>query len=645
MLTLSILLQFLGKLIFQRKQLPDYLESVDDRLTHHCTNAQREQVIRHLNWMLRRRRFQRFIENTVNHLMPSDERLIFDTGAYEKRANGYLPPTETRVTWSNWIGSQQLVPLRFLVPGNGVHQEADQQLPDQRMEYDFDGLRSLQQLVRDAEREGRRVRAVASGHSLSDVAVTADYMVSTRRMTRPQRRADQPYIKADFRDGYLVDTRVGDHVTQERRHLYETGAGTIIKDLKPLLAQEGWALQNLGGSDVQGILGAVSTSTHGSGLGLGPYPNFVKSMVMVVGGGRAIRLEPHDGITDPEAYRQTPEWLEHGIELVQDDALFYSAVVAMGCMGIVFSVVLEVMNLYSLKEERLPSSWEIEKAIIAERGLDYLRQDRHFELTINPYAVDDSGEHFCLVTRRNYVDLDPDQPADERTRRNYLSSLLSGLIIAGPVSAWLFNRQFERIPKLISNSLYRIVDYEEDGGGFCGPYDVVLNQGLGEMKFYGYAIELAFPLEGNLFVQAVDRMLELINQFAQAYKHFHPAPLALRFVDASPAYLSMTYERPACLVEVVSLWDVRCSLDILKVIEREMLAFQARPHWGLNLGYATGIDQDLSRWYPHYDRWLAAYRTFNPHGTFDNRFTDRAGLSRAEAPTPPPPLAPPVKMI
>ena len=57
----------------------------------------------------------------------------------------------------------------------------------------------------------------------------------------------------------------------------------------------------MGGYDAQTIAGVVSTSTHGSGLAFGPFPDMVRSLDLVVAGGELVRVEPADGITDPGA--------------------------------------------------------------------------------------------------------------------------------------------------------------------------------------------------------------------------------------------------------------------------------------------------------------------------------------------------------
>src|SRR5204862_3434128 len=96
--------------------------------------------------------------------------------------------------------------------------------------------------------------------------------------------------------------------------------GTPIRELNDLLRAEGLALPNMGGYDAQTIAGVVSTSTHGSGLRFGPFPDLVRSLDVVVAGGEALRLEPADGPTDPTRFA------DERLRLVQDDRRFAGAV-------------------------------------------------------------------------------------------------------------------------------------------------------------------------------------------------------------------------------------------------------------------------------------------------------------------------------
>ena len=117
------------------------------------------------------------------------------------------------------------------------------------------------------------MRAVGSGHSWSDVALTTGYLLRPERLNRPLEIT-----------GNLVRVEAGMRLRELNRHLDDNGL----------------ALSNMGGYDAQTVAGVMSTSTHGSGIEFGPIADSVRSLDLVASGGRVIRIERADG------HRRTP---------------------------------------------------------------------------------------------------------------------------------------------------------------------------------------------------------------------------------------------------------------------------------------------------------------------------------------------------
>src|SRR5215207_1325240 len=267
-----------------------------------------------------------------------------------------------RTRWQNHTGNQGVDPLQIVQPAT---------------------LAELVELVRRAEREGATVRAVGSGHSWSDVALTTGFLVETHGLKRVP---DGP--PALLRDDPRIDAS----------RLVWTEAGIRLRDLNEILWQRGLALSNMGGYDGQTVAGVVSTSTHGSGLGFGPIADAVRSLDLVATGGRVYRVEPSDGVTDPAAFRSA----HPDRELVQDDDTFHAVVVGIGCMGIVYGATIAVEPAYCLKEVRTLSTWEEVKADLLDLDSGVLRRHRHYEVLVNPYQRK-NGHYRCLVTTRDPV--------------------------------------------------------------------------------------------------------------------------------------------------------------------------------------------------------------------------------------------------
>src|SRR5881227_3241404 len=66
--------------------------------------------------------------------------------------------------------------------------------------------------------------------------------------------------------------------------------GTHIYALNAALDAAGLALPQMGGYDGQTLAGVVATSTHGSGLAWGAFPDLVRSLDLVVAGGEVVRV-------------------------------------------------------------------------------------------------------------------------------------------------------------------------------------------------------------------------------------------------------------------------------------------------------------------------------------------------------------------
>ncbi len=631
MLIIRIIFLLVFTLLFKRSKLPETIDKIDALLTSKVSNTERLKIVARLNAILGVRVIRWIMEYFLCKASKG-EFIEISNADFIKRYQRYIPESNERVSWTNWAGTQKSQPLHFLIPGNGPYINVVDTYKT-LSEYDFKGLQDVQKIIQQAEAKELRVRCVASGHALSDVAVSGDFMICTKKMTRPQRRANQPYIKEKFRNGHTAYIHKDGTVAEEKRYFFETGSGTLLEDLKQILEKEGLAFANMGGSDVQGFMGAASTSTHGSGIGLKPFPDMIASMVLVGSNGKVYRLEPEDGITDPVLYAQSDAYQTYGIELIQDDKQFYSAIVSMGCFGVIFSVIIEVVDFYYLKEERTPSTWEIEREKLVTSGINHIRANRHFELAVNPYPINEKGEldkingsRYCIVTTRNIVGKPaPDQANSPSEKRNFLSSLASGLYFVGSISAFLFNKTPSNIPKSIAGSLKRIADCDAEGGGYADVYYNVLNQGLLEMKFFGYASETAFTMQDDTYLKAIDKILEESVRMAEEHGQYNPSPIAIRFTDDSHAYLSMMHNMASCSVEVVSLKGFIGGEDFQRRIEREMVAFNGRPHWGLHLE-SMSFDR-IRKLYPKFPVWLEVYKKFNSSRVFNNSFTDRTGIS------------------
>lgn len=485
---------------------------------------------------------------------------------------------------------------------------------------------ALRELIQRARDRGGHVRAVGSGHSFCDILKASDTLVLMNRvnfLTDPRRAPDR---RRRFLSSALS------------KKLVEVGGGITVKSLHDRLAKLGLGLTNMGTFNGQTISGAVSTSTHGSGAALPPFPDMVRSLVLVTStsdGARVVRIEPRKGITRRD-YR------EPGIdELIQDDDVFYSAIVSMGCMGVIESLVLEVVDLYYLEQTTELTTW---RAFCAEylsdgnRKLEReLRSNRHFELVVAPHRDEKTGLNFkfknevaCLIIRRNRSRVKKKKGTKNSLWRALGQAAVSAdyqkvydssykepagrLKRAGAYKGGGFPLMFKSMNKSKS---YRDVYYEvfEQGGHSVGGFAVEFRSPLSKMRATLNEIIAVGEADMNGSPQVI-----------------HTGPVGVRFVRGSRAFLSPQYDAQgevSVMYETAMLTGTSGGVNGLRHLEARLLRRDyIRLHWGLQMdtlkdgpGHAR-----MKRMYPRFDTWWNTYKRFNVGNVFGNAFTRRMGL-------------------
>jgi len=490
--------------------------------------------------------------------------------------------SEIRKTWKNCVAIQIVYPLKYFKP---------------------ETLSELVEIIRIAGKENRKVRAIGAGHSFSEILQTTDFLVDCNNMDKPI-ELDKNLLKPDDilkQYGYSLE------------FLIHAENGISIKDLNKHLDKNNLALYNMGAYDAQTIAGVISTSTHGTGISLGPIASSVSSIILVGEGGVIYRIESSNGITDPAKYKNK---FPNNV-LIQDNEWFNSVLVSMGCTGIFYSVILKVREAHYLKEERLAkvneTYWEDVKQHDEIKKM--LNDNLHFEIWINPHRI--KGKHRCLITKRNIFKGNLQKlPAGSRVRHWFIELFAK---YGECIIRALFKYFYKLSPRLIDMSMKQVIDYD----GYVDKSFNVLH--LGNANYVkGFSGEYAVSLNDDLYIKAVDRILELAEINWKSGKFYHSAPISLRFVKQCDAYLSMMNGEDKCLIEVPILVGTHGGIQILQRIEYELLNLgNIRPHWGQ---YNQLNADTINRLYPNLNKWKKIYNTINQKGTFSNSFTERSGF-------------------
>jgi L-gulonolactone oxidase len=225
--------------------------------------------------------------------------------------------------WRNWAGDQRCAPTAIERPGT---------------------REELAEVVRGAADRGLRVRASASGHSFTDIALTDGVMVRLDRLTRVLE----------------VDRAAG---------LVKVEAGIVLGELNRRLDDLGLAFENLGDIDHQTLAGSISTGTHGTGARFQSVSAQVDGIELVLADGSTLELSAGDDPAELECAR-----------------------IGLGALGLIYAVTIRVVPAFTL--HRVDSPKPLAETLAR---LDELNEGTdHFEF----YVFPNTGTALCRESRR-----------------------------------------------------------------------------------------------------------------------------------------------------------------------------------------------------------------------------------------------------
>ncbi|WP_432889556.1 D-arabinono-1,4-lactone oxidase [Kribbella sp. CA-245084] len=188
-------------------------------------------------------------------------------------------------TWRNWSGTESATGIETLRPGS---------------------TDELAAAVKSAAEQGKKLKAVGSGHSFTGCSVPQQVMIRL--------------------DGLSAIT----HADKDSGRV-TVGAGTDLRKLNAGLAAFDLAMANLGDIDKQTISGAISTGTHGTGAGLGGLATQVVALDLVTADGSVLHCSAEE---NPD--------------------VFAAARVSVGALGVISSLTLQCVPAFLLRAQEMP---------------------------------------------------------------------------------------------------------------------------------------------------------------------------------------------------------------------------------------------------------------------------------------------------
>ena len=323
-------------------------------------------------------------------------------------------------------------------------------------------------------------------------------------------------------------------------------AATRYGVLAEFLASRELALPNMASLPHISVAGAVATATHGSGDGNGCLSTSVAGVEMVTASG-GLRT----------VWRGDPE--------------FAGSVVALGALGIVTRLTLDVVPAFEVRQQvYVEVPWQ---DVVAE--LDTVFASAYSVSVFTDWA----GPAQVWVKSLEEVSL-PFKPAD------------------GPVHM------------LAGESVAAVTEQ----GGVPGPWlDRLPHFRLGHKPSAGAELQSEYLLPRESAADALGRLREMAPSITPLLQISE-----LRTVAADNLWLSPAYGRDVLGVHFTWKLDVPGVTAVLPAIEAALLPLGARPHWG-KVFHTT----EVASIYPQWTDFAELRSHHDPKGKFTNLLLDR----------------------
>ena len=438
--------------------------------------------------------------------------------------------TRSSNTWSNWAGNQTSNPLSIKKPRN---------------EQEVVGI------VKEAKKRGLKVKVVGSGHSFTAIAVTDEVLISLDEIV-------------DIRDVDFENSTV------------RVGAGIKLCDLNPILQRSGLALPNLGDIVYQSISGAISTSTHGTGLEFKTIAEAVCGMRIVDGEGSVVECDTQ-----------------------QNSDILHAARVGLGALGVITEVTIQCVEAFNLHavEEILPIGE------VTNNFDHWSTTTDHIEFFWMP------NTDKALLKRNTRTLEEPPRPRNKRhalkrrwnrfkneeIKQNFLFGTMNHLGKIAPPLVPKFNSM---VAGESGRAEYITTSYEV----FASPRRV---------RFY--EMEYAVPVESG--IEAFQRVVQLIGDL----DHYISFPVEYRVLGKDSIPMSTASDRDSAFIAVHVFRNT--SFDkYFQGVEKIMADYDGRPHWG-KLHFQN--HETLSKIYPQWETFQNVRALMDPVGIFSNPYLDK----------------------
>lgn len=442
-------------------------------------------------------------------------------------------PLNTEV-WTNWARIASCQPTYLHYPVTSAH---------------------IKEILDYARKHEESVKVVGSGHSPSTIACTDGHMINLKRYNR---------VLSINREECLVKVE----------------AGITLHELNERLHEVGLAIINLGSIDDQTISGAISTGTHGTGIGFGILASYVVELEII---------------------------LANGSELIcskaENSDVFFASLCSLGALGIISTITMQVVPAFALDAVQFPLP---ANTVISD--IDKLINSAdHVRMMWFPHT-----EH-CIVWQANRSKNLDVPPKNLRMQLSEIKNKLVGYYSLEFIY-WIttLNHHTEKMIPYV-NKLYRRILFSKTKAERDLSYKVFTFDCL----FKQYVHEFSIPIENtHKALLVIKRMID-VKQFRVHY------PIEIRFTKGDDIWLSPSYGGPKVWIGIIMYRPYGVDPQYQKYFqefENLMTNLGGRPHWAKVHNWTK---TECANAYPKWNDFVQLREKLDPTKIFWNDYMQK----------------------
>ena len=424
-------------------------------------------------------------------------------------------------SWKNWAGNQQSKPFRIERPAS----ESE-----------------VVEIIRQAVLNKQRVKVVGSGHSFTGIAVPDEVMIDLTRLNQ--------VCNVDHSGGLIT-----------------VQAGIVLSDLNAQLEKHQLSMPNLGDVTYQTLAGALSTSTHGTGLQRTGLAAQIRAFKMVTASGDVLVCSPQENAE-----------------------IFHCGRVSLGSLGVITEVSLNVVPAFNLRAVEQP----MRISDVLDNYSQLIEGNDFFEFYWVPHTK-------WALTKANNVSSDAiDSPGRFATWYNkmFLENYAFGVLCR---IGRLFPTLIPKLATILPSS--GRVEYVNVSHRIFSSKRLV--------KFY----EMEYSISLDSLVPALREVMHMVDD--RGFRISFPVEVRCTGSDDIP--LSTSTGRRSAYIAVHMFKGSEYG-EYFSAVEGILRKYEGRPHWGKihNLNA-----NDISSLYPEYQRFIEVRNQLDPEGVFTNDYLRR----------------------